>query len=317
MLASPAPARATPPPEGAFWSRAQWQARAAAHQARVAARADAALERHSRGAKHPVEDFLFTYYRFPPGRLKQWLPPLGVAVEVEPAEVAPGALFEPRPWWRVEAGRAWLDAAQLPNKLRATAAWIAQLCERILERPPHFRCHGLHEWAMVHRQTAEEIRHQGYALRLSPRELATFVESQSLCCTHYDAFRFFTPAAAPLNAFRPTLESRPELEQGACLHANMDLYKWASKLWPWIGSDLVGRAFELAIEGRVLDMRASPYDLAHLGYEPIPIETAAGRLSYEAAQRALAEKARPLRQELAEAANALRSADEVSGANAA
>ncbi len=288
-------------------ARSVWQACAQAHQARVAPLADAALARRARGAKHPVEDFLFTYYSFPPGRLKQWLPPLGVAIEITPADLASHPHFQNSPWLRVQAGLAALDAGRLPDKLRVTAAWIAGLCRRILERPPHFRCHGLHEWAMVYQQTPEQVRHQGYRLRLPPEELARLVESQNLCCTHYDAFRFFTAEAAPLNAFRPTLESRPDFEQGACLHANMDLYKWAAKLWPWIGSDLVGRAFELAVEGRVLDMRASPYDLAHLGCDPIRIETAQGRADYEAAQRGLAEKARPLREELALAAGYLSS----------
>lgn len=284
------------------WPRGEWRARAAAHRARVEPLAEAALQRRARGGKHPVEDFLFTYYRFPPGRLKQWLPPLGVAIELEPAGLAEYAHLDDSPWLCVEAGWAALDPARLTDKTREAAAWIAMLCRRILQRPPHYRCYGLHEWAMVYRQTPEQIRHQGHALRLPPEELARFVESQSLCCTHYDAYRFFTAEAAPRNAFRPTLEARPEFEQGACLHANMDLYKWAAKLWPWVGSDLVGRAFALAAEGRVLDMRASPYDLAHLGYAPIRIETVRGRAEYESAQRALAEKARPLREELAQAA---------------
>jgi hypothetical protein len=52
-------------------------------------------------------------------------------------------------------------------------------------------------------------------------------------------------------------------------------------------------------------MRASPYDLAHLGYDPIPIETPEGRQTYEQAQRTLAEKALPIRTALAQAAEAL------------
>jgi hypothetical protein len=52
-------------------------------------------------------------------------------------------------------------------------------------------------------------------------------------------------------------------------------------------------------------MRASPYDLAHLGYDPIPIETPEGRQTYEQAQRALAEKALPIRQALAQAADSI------------
>ncbi|HYF34588.1 MAG TPA: hypothetical protein VD994_04800, partial [Prosthecobacter sp.] len=146
------------------------------------------------------------------------------------------------------------------------------------------------------------VRHNGYELRMPPDDLARFVEAQAICCSHYDAFPFFTPAARPLNALQPTLESRPELEQSGCLHTNMDLYKWSSKLWPWVGSDLIGRAFALACEGRDLDMRASPYDLRAMGYEPVRIETPAGREEYVAAQRELAAKAEPIREELREAA---------------
>ena len=88
------------------------------------------------------------------------------------------------------------------------------------------------------------------------------------------------------------------MEQSACLHANMDLYKWSAKLWPWVGSDLVGECFALACEGRDLDMRASPYDLSHLGYQPVFIETPEGRAQYESEQRTLAEKAAVLRERL-------------------
>lgn len=283
-------------------ARDHWQTLVAQHAARVMDSAERFIKRRDRGQKHPVEDFLFTYYNFPPGKLKQWFPALGVTLEVATEDLkALPHLFQ-HPAMNLHDGRAALDPEALPSKTQKLAAWVADLCERVLERPARFRCFGLHEWAMVYRQTADQIRHQGYELRLSPEELASFVESQALCCTHYDAFRFFTAAASPLNAFQPTLDTRPDYEQGACLHANMDLYKWATKLWPWIGSELVGEVFELAIEGRVLDMRASPYALTHLGYEPIPIETAEGRQQYENAQRDLAEKARPLRQRLADAA---------------
>lgn len=279
--------------------RATWHALAHAHHARVAPMADATLDRRARGQTHAVDDFLFSYYNFPPGKLKQWLPPLGTTLEITDAD-----LFD-HPLLLRTRTTVTLNPDLLPQKTRQLAAWVATLCRNILDRPPRFRCFGLHEWAMVYRQTPEQIRHQGHALRLTPDQLATFVESQALCCTHYDAYRFFTPPASPLNAFQPTLETRLEMEQGACLHANMDLYKWASKLWPWIGSTLVGQTFALAVEGRILDMRASPYDLAHLGYDPIPIETPEGRQTYEQAQRTLAEKALPIRTALAQAAELL------------
>jgi hypothetical protein len=78
------------------------------------------------------------------------------------------------------------------------AARVVTLCTRILGRAECFTYFGLHEWAMVYRQPVEDIRHQGWELRLSPEELASFVESQPLCCSHYDAFLFFTSEAQPL-----------------------------------------------------------------------------------------------------------------------
>jgi hypothetical protein len=78
----------------------------------------------------------------------------------------------------------------------------------------------------------------------------------------------------------------------------MDLYKWAYKLWPWCGSELIADAFRLALEGRDLDMRASPYELRALGYQPLRIETEEGRAQYQAEQQHLATQAIPVRQRL-------------------
>lgn len=282
---------------GEIWSREEWHARMRAHLRRVEAQADAFIDRRSRGAKHPVHDFLFTYYSFTPAKLKQWLPPPGVSIEATAADL------DACPWLQSsrcihENGLLHLDERRLGLREREFAAWVATLCARILGRAGRFTCFGLHEWAMVYHQSAEHVRHQGYALRLTPEEITGVVKSQAVCCSHYDAFRFFTPGARMLNMLQPDLESRLDLEQAACLHANMDLYKWSSKLWPWTGSDLIGECFELALTGRDLDMRASPYDLAALGYEPVKIETAEGRVQYEREQRELAAKAALLRQRL-------------------
>jgi len=97
---------------------------------------------------------------------------------------------------------------------------------------------------------------------------------------------------------QPGRDDRPAFEQPACLHAGMDLYKHAFRLTPMVPSELVADCFELAREIRVLDMRASPYDLSGLGYEPVRIETAEGKQEYTAAQRRFAELGRPLRQRL-------------------
>jgi hypothetical protein len=65
-----------------------------------------------------------------------------------------------------------------------------------------------------------------------------------------------------------------------------------------VPSELVADCFELARDIRVLDMRASPYDLSDLGYSPVRIETPEGKSEYVAAQRTFAERARPLRERL-------------------
>jgi hypothetical protein len=45
-------------------------------------------------------------------------------------------------------------------------------------------------------------------------------------------------------------------------------------------------------------MRASPYDLSALGLTPVQVETSGGRAEYTRLQRAFAERAAPLRQQL-------------------
>ena len=68
----------------------------------------------------------------------------------------------------------------------------------------------------------------------------------------------------------------------------MDLYKHAYRLTPLVPSELVADCFELAREIRVLDMRASPYDLSDLGYSPVRVETVEGKQEYAEAQRTFA-----------------------------
>jgi len=67
---------------------------------------------------------------------------------------------------------------------------------------------------------------------------------------------------------------------------------------PMIPGDLVLDCFELARSARTLDMQASPYDLAQYGYEPIRIETSAGRATYVALQRQISTRTQDLRSQL-------------------
>ena len=145
---------------------------------------------------------------------------------------------------------------------------------------------------------AGERRHGGWPLRLGAEGTDAVVRAWPIRCSHYDAFRFFTPGARPLNKLAPTLATRVEHEQPGCVHANMDLFKWAMKAQPWVPAELAADAFEVAHDARTVDMRASPYDFSAIGLRPIAIETADGRAEYEAEQRRLAARAEPVRARL-------------------
>jgi hypothetical protein len=155
---------------------------------------------------------------------------------------------------------------------------------------------------MVYRD--RETRHP-VPLRLGADGTDAVVEAHPIRCTHFDAFRFFTPSAVPRNRLQPTRETQPELEQPGCLHAGMDLYKWAYKLSPATPGELVADCFELAVEIRELDMRASPYDLSAHGFAPVLIETPEGKAEYVAAQRGFAERGAVLRHRLLEVCDSL------------
>ena len=270
---------------------ATWRARAEAHAARVDAFVAPHLERRAGRVRHPVHDFLFTYYSQRPAQLRRWHPGYGVTLAGDAAAYAglkgyaatgTGASVTPE---HVAGRRVLLES--LHRLLTATAA-----------RAPQLGCFGLHEWAMVYRLGEDETRHADWPLRLGPEGTDAVVELHRISCSHFDAFRFFTEPARPRNTLAPTSADRADFEQPGCLHAGMDLYKHAFRLTPMICSDLVADCFELARDIRELDMRAAPYDLADLGFEPVRIETAAGKQEYAAAQRRFAERGAPLRARL-------------------
>jgi hypothetical protein len=267
-----------------------WRERREAHERRIDARLAEHRRRRREGVKHPVADFLFTYYSYRPTQLRRWHPGAGVVLDASLEDFGPEYV-------RV-AGGVTLDAAAILERRGSSVQWIRDLLVATADRPAHVGCFGLHEWAMVYRQRAGEVRHRDWPLRLGEAGTAALVEQIPVRCSHFDAFRFFTEPARPLNLLQPTRESQIALEQPGCLHANMDLYKWAYKLSPLVPSELVADCFELAERIRTLDMRASPYDLADLGVEPLPIETSEGRSEYVTRQREFAAEARPLRQAL-------------------
>ena len=264
----------------------QWTASAAAHAARVDAFVEPHLARRRERVKHPVHDFLFTYYSQRPAQLRRWHPGFGVRLLEAPA---------------YDGLKGYADGAVTVDHVRSQERVIRSIRDLLAVtagRPANFGCFGLHEWAMVYRLGEDETRHADWPLRLGADGTDRVVESHRIACSHFDAFRFFTTPARPLNTLDPRSDDRPAFEQPACLHANMDLYKHAFRLTPMICSDLVADCFELARDIRILDMRAAPYDLADLGFDPVRIETPDGKREYAAAQRAFADRAAPLRQRL-------------------
>ncbi len=282
----------------------QWVPLAHRHEARARAFGEPFVERRMKGRKHPIDDFLFTYYTQKPGQLYRWHPGLNVVLTGEegtqrtswkfyrPVETAQGLGYE-------------FDAQGFVDSRARAIEFARVILAGTSQRPGNFACFGLHEWAMAYKSELNGIRHEYLPLRLGAEGTDAVVESEKIRCTHFDAFRFYTPQAVELNELQPTRETQRDLEQPGCLHANMDLYKWAYKLSPAVPSDLVMDCFELAWDIRTMDMQASPYDLGDWGHEPIRIETPSGKAEYVRLQKQFATRADQLRLRLLAVANSL------------
>ncbi|MDO5634685.1 MAG: 3-methyladenine DNA glycosylase [Micrococcus sp.] len=297
-----------------------WTAEAARHQRRIAQRTDPIIALHHAGTRHPVYDFLFTYYSHSPAALQRWHPGPGVVLAAHPDDApaihpddAPAAGSAPaadRSTWRhyrwVAPGEhpdaphgGWtVDLAAFLAERGDGVAFIRDLVARTAARQPRLGCFGLHEWAMAYRSELHGVRHSSVPLRLGAAGTNAVVEAATIQCTHVDAFRFFAPEARELNTEQPTRAGMRSQEQPGCLHATMDLYKWCVKLLPAVTSSLTADCFELAWQVREMDMKASPYDLADWGFEPIRIETPAGRAEYVRAQSEFARRGQALRARL-------------------
>jgi len=272
-----------------------WRARAESHAARIDAYVQPHLSRRKARVKHPVHDFLFTYYAQRPAQLRRWHPGFGLALE-NAAEYASLKGYE---------GDPVTVASRYVASQRVLVETLHELLSATASRAANLGCFGMHEWAMVYRLDDDETRHADWPLRLGPEDTDRVVESHRIACSHFDAYRFFTDPARPLNALSPQAHDRPAYEQPGCLHANMDLYKHAFRLGPMISSDLVADAFELAWDIRIMDMRAAPYDMTGTTLDPsgeewtpVRIETADGKREYAESQRHFAERAAPLRTRL-------------------
>lgn len=292
----------------------QWRCAQSTHLERVREWTEPFRHRRHRGLKHPVNDFLFTYYSFSPGKFERWSPGAGVVLLDAQRE------FAGQKFWRPVVGSeaaglgihdddraVTLDLDAFLAARGSAVEFVDMLLRRTAARPGLFGCFGMHEWAMAYRSRLNGVRHEQLPLRLGADGTDAVVESHNLKCTHIDAFRFFAPEAAPMNALQPTRETQRDLEQPGCLHANMDLFKWAYKLYPAVPSALMADAFELALEVRATDMEASPYDLSEWGYGVVSVETAQGKAEYVRRQKDFAERARPIRERLLEVTTRLNS----------
>ncbi len=268
-----------------------WRAERDRHIQRIESILGDYLELREQQVRNPVLDFLFEYYAFRPGLLMRWSPGYYAILEEAAFEDITDLI-------KLQSSPVGfkIDPETFPAHRVDSLEWIIELLKATQDRPPSFGCFGMHEWAMVYR--TENIRHHYIPLRLSPDEINAFVESRPIACTHYDAFRFFTKPARPLNIHQPAKSGRYDLEQPGCLHTNMDLYKWAYKFYPWTPSMLIADTFELAVETRILDMQASPYDLREYGLQPVKIETDEGRLDYKRRQQDIWKRGIPLREKL-------------------
>ena len=275
---------------GRILEREEWQKQAAAHADRVAPIAHSVRKRRDSANRHPIDDFMWDYYTLRPSRLEWWHPGLG-NILLDAPEYAEKRGYE------TIGNQTFVSPSFIADR-KESYEWTLKLLQETSAREPRFQCFGFHEWAMLYKLDPTEVRHEQLPLRLTPKEIAQVVEAQELKCTHYDAFRFFVPGARSLNHLILTREGQHQNEQSGCLHANMDVYKWAYKSLPIIDSELLFNAFELAKEIRILDMQATPYDLSEWGYEPVKTETAEGKNEYVRRQKDFSTRAQIIRTEL-------------------
>jgi hypothetical protein len=265
-----------------------WAARAASYRQRV----ERLLSQRLTRSGDPVWDFLFTYYNLRPGQLRCWHPGYGVVLAGDEAVRRYGG----RRGYTAHRDGVTVSDTYLRSRLD-TVTFVSRLLRATAQRPARLNCFGLHEWAMVYRSTI--VRHDRVPLRLTPSATDAVVEAVPLRCSHFDAFRFFTASfkaeVAVRNTDAPSRATQADWEQPGCLHTNMDLYKWCYKLSPLIDSELLLDCLELAAAAREVDMRAGPYDLSGYGYSPIPVEHRDGRAEYVRCQRAITQRAAPLR----------------------
>ncbi len=213
-----------------------------------------------------------------------------------------GILYNPALFYNRQQQQQSREEREKLLKTIAPFQWYSSILRTTLSSEPILHCHGLHEWAMQYHPLGAppppSAKYQSsLPLRVSRETINETVERKGISCTHVDALRFFAPAAGPLNHHGAQLHRTDQLtlEQKACVHAHMDLFKIAMKIQPFIDSQLLSDVLEVAIKARTLDVEASPYDATAYGAGIVPVETKEGRKLYRDRQKALMEEVEPVR----------------------
>jgi hypothetical protein len=264
--------------------------------------------------EHPIYNFLHTYYRYSAANLRKYSPGIEVLMENGNKHQMASYINDRLIERKGDCFYYDLPDNELPD---GPYGWVTlsrnrDILTKTESRAPFFGCFGLHEWAMLYsgrvdpsNKVPTKDRHQKHVpLRVAQDVIDSVVETSSMRCTHYDAYRFFHPVAQGLNSPTPLSRSiQAEYEQPGCVHAAMDLFKYAYQLYPFLPSELLRDCLSLALEARKIDMRASPYDVSNIEDcgPQLCIETAEGRKAYSIEQEALAAKAAPVRRQLIEA----------------
>jgi hypothetical protein len=270
---------------------------------------------------HPVYNFIHTYYDFSFKDLSQFSPGVNCLLEdVTEDDITIGLLhpsFLNSSGSDPSAGNcsstSFYSVKTFQNYLNdhngryrhASMFFNYEILKNTMKKAPFFGCFGYHEWAMLYsgrKDPSLRKAHQQLELRVPQETIDNLVETQGLLkCTHYDAIRFFQYETKEWNQLHPFhRRQQPVHEQPGCIHANMDLFRYAYQLYPLISSDLLLKALQIALLARTIDIRASPYDAT--GFEgcekPIKVETTEGKKEYFIEQESLYQKAKIVRNEL-------------------
>ena len=201
-----------------------WRARRTAHERRVDELDHAAPRTAAARREAPVEDFLFDYYSYRPGQLRRWHPGAGVTLSGESAHE-----YLRQPGYVETPDGITLDVDAFLARRGDTVRWVHDLLRRTAERPATSAVSactsGRWSKAASRRRTAQRLATTSHAREAGRDRRGARRPVQPL-----RRVPFLHRAGAAANVLRPARETQHELEQGGCLHANMDLYKWAYKL---------------------------------------------------------------------------------------